>query len=179
MFGVLDRLDGTGISQEDIRRAKALSNHAAMMLEVARNFHVSEQNRHRAEALIDLAREIDGALRLPEFARRFVTRAAESTDSRAGLLAILQDGQWQVIALHQKRFALAAPATTFSATPENLTQKDESHAKRTPFPETPQTSSEEILSRDLERKVSPALAEFVARNSANVISASAKDLISA
>ncbi len=33
MFGVLDRLDGTGISQEDIRRARALSNQAAVMLE--------------------------------------------------------------------------------------------------------------------------------------------------
>ena len=37
MFGVLDRLDGTGISQEDIRRARALSNQAAVVLEVARN----------------------------------------------------------------------------------------------------------------------------------------------
>ena len=33
MFGVLDRLDGTGISQEDIRRARALSNQAAVVLE--------------------------------------------------------------------------------------------------------------------------------------------------
>ena len=42
MFGVLDRLDGTGISQEDIRRARALSNQAAVALEVARNLHLSE-----------------------------------------------------------------------------------------------------------------------------------------
>ena len=74
MFGVLDRLDGTGISQEDIRRARALSNQAAVVLEVARNLHLSEQHRRRAEALIELAREMDGALRLPEFARRFVSR---------------------------------------------------------------------------------------------------------
>ncbi len=51
MFGVLDRLDGTGISQEDIRRARALSNQVAVVLEVARNLHLSEQHRHRAEAL--------------------------------------------------------------------------------------------------------------------------------
>ena len=81
MFGVLDRLDGTGISQEDIRRARALSNQAAVVLEVARNLHLSEQHRRRAEALIELAREIDGALRLPEFARRFVRRTAELTGS--------------------------------------------------------------------------------------------------
>src|SRR5271154_6058410 len=77
MFGVLDRLDGTGISQEDIRRARALSNQAAVALEVARNLHLSETHRRRAEALIELAREIDGTLRLPEFARRFVGRVAE------------------------------------------------------------------------------------------------------
>jgi GAF domain-containing protein len=33
MFGVLDRRDGTGISQEDIRRARALANQAAVVLE--------------------------------------------------------------------------------------------------------------------------------------------------
>src|SRR6266568_2549952 len=100
MFGVLDRLDGTGISQEDIRRARALSNQAAVVLEVARNLHLSEQHRHRAEALIELAREIDGSLRLPEFARRFVCRIAELTGSRGGLLAVPQEGRLQVVAMH-------------------------------------------------------------------------------
>ena len=56
MFGVLDRLDGAGISQEDIRRARALSNQAAVMLEAANNLHLSEQHRRQAEALVDLAR---------------------------------------------------------------------------------------------------------------------------
>src|SRR5260370_31463590 len=32
MFGVLDRLDGTAISQEDIRRARALSNQVAVLV---------------------------------------------------------------------------------------------------------------------------------------------------
>ena len=100
MFGVLDRLDGTGISQEDIRRARALSNQAAVALEVARNLHLSEIHRRRAEALIELAREIDGTLRLPEFARRFVSRIAELTGSRGGLLAVPQEGRLQVLALH-------------------------------------------------------------------------------
>ena len=102
MFGVLDRLDGTGISQEDIRRARALSNQVAIVLEVASNLHLSEQHRRRAEALIELAREIDGALRLPEFARRFVGRTAELSKSRAGLLAVLQEGRWQVAAIHSR-----------------------------------------------------------------------------
>src|SRR5204862_5450695 len=93
MFGVLDRVDGSGISPEDIRRARALSNQAAVVLEVARNLHLSEQHRCRAEALIELAREMVGALRLPEFARRFVARIAELTGSRGGLLAVPQQGR--------------------------------------------------------------------------------------
>ncbi len=49
MFGMLDKLDGAGISPEDIRRAQALSNQAAIALEVARNLHSSEQQCRRAE----------------------------------------------------------------------------------------------------------------------------------
>jgi PAS domain S-box-containing protein len=49
MFGVLDKLDASAISQEDIRRARALSNQAAIALEGARNLHSSEQHRRRAE----------------------------------------------------------------------------------------------------------------------------------
>lgn len=49
MFGVLDKPDGAGISQEDIRRARALSNQAAIALEVARNLDSSEQQRQRVE----------------------------------------------------------------------------------------------------------------------------------
>ena len=50
--------------------------------------------------MIELAREIDGALRLPEFARRFVSRIAELTGSSAGLLAVPQEGRLQVLAVH-------------------------------------------------------------------------------
>src|SRR5208282_1808318 len=103
MFGVIDRVDGIGISQEDIRRARALSNQAAVVLEVASNLHLSEQHRRRAEALIGLAREIDGTLRLPEFARRFVRRAADLTTSHAGLLAVLHEGRWEVVAVHPQK----------------------------------------------------------------------------
>jgi PAS domain S-box-containing protein len=110
MFGVLDRLDGTGISQEDIRRARALSNQAAVAFEVARNLHSSEKHRRRAEVLIDLAREIHGALHLAEFARRFTSRAAELTGFQSGLLAVLHDGHMQIAALHPQEKSAAPPA---------------------------------------------------------------------
>src|SRR5271155_5253584 len=84
MFGVLDRLDGTGISQQDIRRARALAAQVAVVLEVAHNLHLAEQHRRRSQALTKLAREIDGLLRLPECARKFLESAVELSGARAG-----------------------------------------------------------------------------------------------
>jgi len=100
MFGVLERLDGTGISREDVRRARALAAQVSVVLEVAHNLHQSEVNRRRSDVLIQLAREIDGLLRLPDFARKFVERAVELTAARAGALALFQDGRFQTVALH-------------------------------------------------------------------------------
>src|SRR5271154_1438787 len=112
MFGVLDRLDSSGISQEDIRRARALGNQVAVVLEVARNLDHSEQHRRRAEALVELSREISGALRVPDFARRFVTRAAELTGASSGALALFHDGRAQIVALHHAGGGIAnSPAT--------------------------------------------------------------------
>jgi PAS domain S-box-containing protein len=115
MFGVLDRSDDTGISQQDIRRARALAAQVSVVLEVAHNLHQSEQHRKRSEALTQLARDIDGLLRLPDFARKFVERAIELAGARAGAVAVFQDGRIQTIALHpltedrglQQRFAHA------------------------------------------------------------------------
>jgi PAS domain S-box-containing protein len=121
MFGVLDRLDGSGISHEDIRRARSLSNQVAVVLEVAHNLHLSQQHRRRAEALIELAREIDGTLLLPEFSRRFVRRAAELTGSSSSLLTVFQDGRWQAAAVHplgEKK--VDAPEGTASQEPHHF-----------------------------------------------------------
>jgi PAS domain S-box-containing protein len=100
MFGVLDRLDETGISREDIRRARALAAQVSVVLEVAHNLHQSEVNRRRSDVLIQLAREIDGLLRLPDFAQKFVDRAVELAGAQAGALALFQDGRFQAVALH-------------------------------------------------------------------------------
>jgi two-component system NtrC family sensor kinase len=172
MFGVLDRLDGTGISQEDIRRARALSNQAAVMLEVARNLHLSEQNRRRAEALIELAREIDGSLRLADFARRFVSRTAELTGSRAGLLAVQREGRWQVVALHQQRAALAVPAAELAASAELGPNADVAPPTRENC-----RPPEPLLDREVERSLGAALGEFAGRHPDKVLSGSAEQIL--
>src|SRR5271155_2047402 len=94
MFGVLDRLDETGISQQDIRRARALAAQVAVVLEVAHNLHQSELNRCRSDVLIQLAPETAGLPRLSHFARKFVDRAIELAGARAGAFALFQDGRF-------------------------------------------------------------------------------------
>jgi two-component system NtrC family sensor kinase len=188
MFGVLDRLDGTGISQEDIRRARALSNQAAVVLEVASNLHLSEQHRRRAEALIELAREIDGALQLPEFARRFVSRTAELTGSRAGLLAVWQEGHWQVAALQNQERAsvevspafasVAVPAIALPSLGPDLKSLPYEENRRIPSAENsaPKVHPGSMLQPGLERPLGTALGEFVNRRPETVVHGSAEEM---
>jgi two-component system NtrC family sensor kinase len=172
MFGVLDRLDGTGISQEDIRRARALSNQAAVALEVTSNLHFAEKHRRRAETLIELAREIDGSLHLPEFARRFVCRAADLTASRHGLLAVRHEDQWQVVAMHPEpgHPAAAGEGSQFSGEDRNASLSES-------VPKTRSVVS--LLDRASERVVASALAEAASRHPETVVSGTAEDLLGA
>jgi two-component system NtrC family sensor kinase len=99
MFGVLDRLDRAGISQEDIRRARALAAQAAVALEVTRNLHLSEEHRLRAESLMGLALELNSVLQLPEFAKRFVNRAADMMGAEVAALAVKQQSGLETLVL--------------------------------------------------------------------------------
>ncbi len=113
MFGVLDRLDGTGISQQDIRRARALAAQVSVVLEVAHNLHLAEQHRRRSQALEQLAQEIDGLLHLPDCAGKFVERAIDLVGARAGVVALFQEGRFQTVAMHP-------PARSAGSVPDRL-----------------------------------------------------------
>jgi PAS domain S-box-containing protein len=99
MFGVLDRLDKAAISAEDIRRARALAGPVAVVLEAARNLHLSEQHRRRAEALMGLALELNSTLRLPEFTQSFTARAADMLGAGAAALALAHGKQFEIAVL--------------------------------------------------------------------------------
>ena len=99
MFGVLDRLDRAGITQEDIRRAQALAAQVAVALEVTRNLHVSEQHRRRAESLMGLALELNSLVKLPEFATSFVSRATEIMGAHCAGLAVKQESSLETLVL--------------------------------------------------------------------------------
>jgi PAS domain S-box-containing protein len=174
MFGVLDRLDGGGISEEDVRRARALSNQAAIMLEAAGNLHASEQHRRQAEALVELARQIDGILRLPDFAHRFVCLTSELTGSQSGFLAVPQEGNWQVAAFCQPK--LPSSRLLGAGVSENPgSEPVVSHSTTGVEP----TSGVESLSGELERVLGKALAEFAGRQPERVITRSADQVLGA
>jgi PAS domain S-box-containing protein len=170
MFGVIDHLAAAGISPEDIRRARALSNQAAVVLEVARNLHLSEQHRRRAEALIELAHEIDGALRLPDFACRFVYRAVQLTGSRAGLLAVRHEGHFQVVAMHPQ------PGMDSRASSASIGGQESSRAGD--GSSTPTLPASRIDPEPgLERAIGSALGDFAAHHSDTVISGTVEGLL--
>ena len=163
MFGVLDRLEGGGISEEDVRRARALSNQAAIMLEAAGNLHASEQHRRQAEALVELARQIDGILRLPDFAHRFVSLTSELTGSQSGFLAVSHEGNWQIAAFCQPKL----PSSRLLGAGGSENPAYEPIISQSTTGSEP-ASSAPSLSAELERVLGTALAEFVAHQSERV-----------
>ena len=178
MFAVLDRLEGPSISQEDIRRARALSNQAAVMLEVASNLHSSELHRRRAESLIEFAREIDGALRLPEFSRRFVSRTADLLGFHAGMLAISHEGRWQASALYPAQTArqlTAAAAVPPQDVAGETTSDKEDHPATLGAPTPAHVAP--LLNAELERALNIALTEYVNHNAEKVTSATAEHVL--
>ncbi len=189
MFGVLDRLDGTGIAQEDIRRARALGNQVAVVLEVARNLHLSEQHRRRAETLIELAREINSVLRLPDFARRFVCRAAELTTAHGGALVLFQDGRPQTVAfypdpapasLHDQRPELQEHAGLSGPGLAGAALEAKNEVALVPSGSVPSGAANASRSqRALESKLREAVADLAPRHAEPIVSGSAVELLGA
>jgi GAF domain-containing protein len=116
--------------------------------------------------LIELAREMDGALRLPEFARRFVSRTAELTGARAGLLAVMQEGRWQVAAL-QAREPSAGKTTSGLVNSKPLP----------PESPLPQRHPDFKVDQGLERALDSMLKDFSGQQSETLVSGSAEQIL--
>ena len=184
MFGVLDRLDDTGISREDVRRARALAAQVSVVLEVAHNLHQSELNRRRSDVLIQLAREIDGLLRLPDFARKFVDRAVELTGARAGALALFQEGRFQTAALHPLITASQPEPAQSGSAPSGSSQSesnDPDPAETDYKNRTLDAYALQIRAREedqvLHQRFAGAATELAAKGLDTIVSGAASDLL--
>ena len=176
MFSVLDRLDRTGVSQEDIRRARALAAQVAVVLEVARNLHQSEEHRRRSEILIQLAREIDSLLHLPDFSRKFLERAIELTGSRSGAFALFQDGKFQGLTLHPTAGTAGHVAMAEEhSEPENR----EPEPGQRHLPTVRSAGEMDAADRVFQRRFGRILSDLVIRQSEAIFSGTAADLLGA
>jgi len=164
---------------EDIRRARALANPAAMMLEVASNLHLSEQNRRRAEALIELAREMGGSLRLSEFAGRFIARIGDLTGFGSALLAIPQDGSWHVAALCPPPPPPINPARLLAVAGPGSEDAPERPVRGLAPGETPPPKAvpDQLIDRDVERSLAAALADFLPHHGEKVWPGKAEQIL--
>jgi len=179
MFGVLDRLDGTGISQQDIRRARALAAQVSVVLEVAHNLHESEQHRRRSEVLTQLAREIDGLLRLPDFARKFVERAVELAGAHAGAVALFQDGRFQTVALHPLPVAKSPSPDHPRDAHSSEHDPGRDHVAHDHIAEAhPPATSARTEDHALQQRFAHALSELVTKRAEAIVSGSAAELLS-
>src|SRR5438552_1670910 len=159
-FGVLDRLEGARILPEDVRRARALAAQVAVVLEVARNLHQSQEHRRRAEALMDLARAIDGVLHLPDFARKFVHRVVDLAGANAGAFALFQDGIFQTLAIHPPL-----------ETPQRPDEPSENPAL------SQDRQGQDRPNHELDRQIGQALADLITKHTEAIVHGAAADLL--
>ena len=97
MFGVLDRMGPGPISDEDIRRSRALAAQVAIALELTHNLHRSEEYRRRAEALIAIAMDLNSVVRQPELMRNFAVRALSLLGGRSVALSLFQATEFDTV----------------------------------------------------------------------------------
>ena len=90
VLGLVDKKDRCRVSQEDIRRARALGTEVAAALEACHNLHLSGQHKKRAEDLMEMSLHMGSALRLPDFVKSFTERVAGMMGAKSAILGLAQ-----------------------------------------------------------------------------------------
>ena len=99
MFGALDRVAPGQISDQDVRRARALAAQVAIALELTRNLRQSEEHRRRAEILVAIALELNTVLEPSEFAHNLARRSANLFGGRSVALSLFQTPNLETVVL--------------------------------------------------------------------------------
>lgn len=90
VLGLLDRKNQSRVTQDDIRRARALGAEVAAALEASHNLDLSGQHKKRAEDLMEMSLHLGSALRLPDFVKSFTERVAGMMGARGAILGLAQ-----------------------------------------------------------------------------------------
>jgi len=158
MFGVLDRTEPGPISDEDVRRSRALAAQVAIALELTRNLHQSEEHRRRAEALVAITLELNNVLHLPEFTRNFALRAASLLGVGSVGLSLFQTSEPDTV--------LISGASEVDVSEVNASQINAS-----------QINASQINDKQLLRRFSQALRAALPKHPTDVAFASADDIL--
>ena len=99
VFGALDRVEIAPITDEDVRRARAVASQIAIAVELNRNLQETEEYRRRSEVLMTLALELNTVVHLPDFMLQFAHRTASLFGGRCVALSILQTPEVETVLL--------------------------------------------------------------------------------
>jgi len=97
VMGFLDKKSRARISQDDVRRARALAAEAAMAMEASYNLQLSEQHKKRTADLMEMALDMGSALRLPDFVKNFTERVAAMMGAKSAALGLAQGNQVEAV----------------------------------------------------------------------------------
>jgi PAS domain S-box-containing protein len=81
-------------------KATIIAGQIGSLLEAIRLADVAREAHNQAEALMSLALETSSLVRVPEFARRFVTRAAGMLHASGAALVLNQESRLETVVLH-------------------------------------------------------------------------------
>ena len=88
VFVAFDHLEHPEITRDDLGHAQAVAGQLTVAVEVSRNLRLAEEHRRRAESLTSLALEMNALVRGPQFAQKFLERAAVMMEASAAALII-------------------------------------------------------------------------------------------
>ena len=182
MFGVLDRPTGREFPKRIFVALARSPTRPQSCSKWPATYIVSEQHRRRAEALIELAREIDGALRLPEFCRRFVWRIAELdrfVRRSARWFRMRDDGKWPPTTIARRPLLSCNSHLSFLRPPRINFRDivglngDSSVADSS----SPASHTATHPDRDIDRALSRGLAEFLPQHPEGIIAGAAAHIL--
>ncbi|HLW54185.1 MAG TPA: PAS domain S-box protein [Candidatus Angelobacter sp.] len=97
ILGLCDKKLPGRLTDDDIRRAQALTAELAAALEVSRNLSLSSHHKKRAEDLMEMSLHLGSALRLPDFVKNFTERVAGMMGAKSALLGLAQGSMVEIV----------------------------------------------------------------------------------
>lgn len=97
ILGLADKKNATRVTDDDVRRARAVATEMAAAIEASRSLQLSHQHKKRAEDLMEMSLHLGSALRLPDFVKNFTERVAGMMGAKSALLGLAQGNLVEIV----------------------------------------------------------------------------------